>query len=227
MTLVDYPGRVAATVFTRGCSFRCGFCHNPELVLPGGFNPEMTPDEIWDFLMKRRGKLEGVCLTGGEPLLFADTKDFMHKLKELGFLVKLDSNGSFPDRLREVIDLGVVDYIAMDIKSPLPRYAEVALAEGRRPKVKLLEKNIQESIKLIMDSGIDYEFRTTVVKPILSVGDFPAIGKMIGGARRYYIQNFTRSKHVDETVNWQPFSDAEIESIRSIMQQYVKAVGIR
>jgi len=229
-TLVDYPGKVAATVFTRGCSFRCPFCHNPELVIPEKFLPEMPMAELREFFVKRQGKLEGVCITGGEPLLFSDTKDFLAELKNLGYAVKLDSNGSFPDRLEEIISLGLADYIAMDIKAPLAQYAKVSKfkahppAGGSNPKI---EELISRSIGLIMDSGIDYEFRTTICKPLHSVESFRGMGELIKGAKRYYIQNFVHSKHNDETLPMQAFSDEELEQGRLIMQEYVNEAFVR
>ncbi|MFA5926640.1 MAG: anaerobic ribonucleoside-triphosphate reductase activating protein [Patescibacteria group bacterium] len=221
-TLVDYPGKVAATVFTRGCTFRCPFCHNPELVLPEKFLPEMDLEEFFDFLKSRRGRLEAVCITGGEPMMFADIGEFIVRMKDLGYLVKLDTNGSFPDRLEAVIKEGAVDYIATDIKAPLKRYREVS-----RSLIQNLEEKVTRSIDLIMNSGIDYEFRTTIAKPLHSMGDFDGMGEMITGARLYFIQNFVQSKHNDEAMKMQPFSGEELEQAKLIMQRYVKEVGIR
>lgn len=276
VTLVDYPGKVAATIFTRGCSFRCGFCHNPELVLPEKFIPALDNEEIYKFLKSRVGKLEAVCITGGEPMLFSDIGKLIKRIKSIGLLVKLDTNGSFPDRLEKVIEEGNLDYIAMDIKGPLDKYKDIARPieslpqrgplSGRAPKGRgnlSLDKNtpinviptpfdslsslravsvegsfeskIVQSIKLIMDSGtcpersrrIDYEFRTTVVKPMLSVEDFQGIGQMIRGAKRYIIQNFVKSKHVLEEIKMSPFSDEELEAGKKIMEEYVSKVDIR
>ncbi len=221
-TLVDYPGKVAATVFSRGCSFCCPFCHNPELVIPERFLPVLPLDDFWQFLDKRRGKLEAVCITGGEPMLQADIVDFMKKIKEYGYLVKLDTNGSFPDRLEQAIKEKVCDYIATDIKSPIDRYREVT-----RSLAPDLEKKVLRSIKLIMASGIPYEFRTTFFKPLLSVDDIPAMGEMIKGAERYYIQNFVQSKHNDEELKMVPFGREEIEKTRLIMSQFVKKAEVR
>lgn len=221
-TLVDFPGKVAATVFTRGCSFRCPFCHNPELVLPEKFNPALSLDDFWSFLAKRQGKIEGVCITGGEPMMHHDIIDFMKKIKDSGFLVKLDTNGSFPDRLEQAIKEKAMDYIATDIKSPISRYREIS-----RSLIPDLEKKVLRSIDLIMNSGIAYEFRTTFFKPLLSLDDIPAMGEMINGAERYYIQNFVRSKHNDESLAMQPFSDSEITRVHTIMSQYVKEVRVR
>lgn len=219
LTLVDFPGHVAATVFTRGCSFRCGFCHNPELVLPEKFNPLLSESQIFDFLESRYGKLNGICITGGEPLFQPDCDKFISHLKALGFKVKLDTNGSFPERLEKIIKDGDVDYFAMDIKASAPKYKEVT-------KVEVVDK-IKKSIKLIMSSGIDYEFRTTVCHPLHDIADFEEIGEMIKGAERYFIQNYKKSKQVDEDESYQPFSDKELKEARKIMAGFVGEVGIR
>jgi len=219
-TLVDYPGKIAATVFTRGCSFRCPFCHNPELVVPEKFLPLISEDEILDFLESRIGKLQAVCITGGEPTLQKDLPEFIHKLKEMDYLVKLDSNGWNPEILEKNIKSEEIDYIAMDIKSSLEKYS---LTTGTKVNI----ENIQKSIKLIMESGIDYEFRTTVCHPLHEVADFEKIGEMISGAKRYFIQNFVKSKHVDEHENFESFSDIELKEAKEIMEKYIKEVKIR
>ena len=221
-TLVDYPGKVAATVFTRGCSFACPFCHNPELVISTRFNPRVPPEDFWSFLSGRQGKLEGVCITGGEPMLHPDIIDFMKKIKDMGYLVKLDTNGSFPDRLEQAIKERAMDYIATDIKSPISRYREIT-----RSLIPDLEERVTRSIGLIMSSSIPYEFRTTFFKPLLSVDDVPKMGEMIRGAEQYFIQNFVHSKHNDEELEMSPFGDEEIERTRVIMSQFVKKVGAR
>lgn len=219
-TLVDYPGKVAATIFTRGCSFRCGFCHNPELVLPEQFNPLIKEEEIFNFLNTRIGKLEAVCITGGEPTIQPDINEFIRKVKKMGFLVKLDTNGSRPERLKEAIDSGNVDYIAMDIKSSPSKYE---LTAG----VKVIMENVRKSIDIIMNSKIDYEFRTTVCHPLHEVKDFKEIGSLIQGAKRYYIQNFVESKQIDDKTRYEPFEDEELEEVKEIISKYVKEVNIR
>jgi pyruvate formate lyase activating enzyme len=202
LTLVDFPGQVAATVFARGCSFRCPFCHNPELVLPERYNPLLSEKQIFDFLESRFGKLNGICITGGEPTLQKDIDKFISHLSALGYLVKLDTNGSNPKMLKKIIKDGDVNYIAMDIKTTLEKYPEVVMTNNQYSTtnqistsndqldigklngrwtldVDNLRKNIQKSIKLIMSSGIDYEFRTTVCHPLHEVSDFEEIGKML------------------------------------------------
>lgn len=222
MTLVDFPGRVAATVFTRGCSFRCPFCHNPELVLPEKFNPIIPEEQIFTFLESRIDKLDGVCITGGEPLINNDIDRFISHLKAIGFAVKLDTNGSFPEKLKKIIKDGDIDYIAMDIKSPIDNYQSIAKSKIKDQKLKIMK-----SIRLIMDSGIDYEFRTTVVKPFHKIEDFEKIGELIKGAKRYFIQNFASSKQVDSRMKFEPFTDKELAAAKKIMKKYVKEVSIR
>lgn len=219
LTLVDFPGTVAATIFTRGCSFRCGFCHNPELVLPEKFNLLLPEQQIFDFLESRYGKLTGICITGGEPLFQSDCDKFISHVKALGFKVKLDTNGSFPERLEKIIKDGDVDYLAMDIKSSIPKYKDVT-------KVEVVDK-IKKSIKLIMASGIDYEFRTTVCHPLHNVADFEEMGQMIRDAKRYFIQNYKQTKQVDENKVYKSFSDKELKEAKKIMLKYVGEVGIR
>ena len=240
-TLVDYPGKVAATVFTRGCSFSCPFCHNPELVLPAKFIPLLDEKEIWAFFDKRLHQLQGVCFTGGEPTIQSDLPLFVAKLKSFGYKIKLDTNGSNPAMLGRLIDSGHIDYIAMDIKASPSKY--LATAGVKNPSVstrpsldgniknqndnsKLLN-NIKQSIGLIMESGIDYEFRTTVVHPIHEVSDFEEIGKLIRGAKKYYLQNFVQSKHIDESQKFTPLSDKELKDIKTIIKKYIDQVQIR
>ncbi len=185
-TLLDYPGHVACTVFTGGCNFCCPFCHNASLAVRAIEMPELSEDEFFNFLSKRRGILDGVCITGGEPLLQKDIIPFIERIHSLGFLVKLDTNGSYPEKLKEIISKGIVDYIAMDIKNSSKKYALTAGVDANL-------KEIFESINIIMNSGIHYEFRTTVVKELHAVDDIKEIAKLIQGAERYFLQNFNDS----------------------------------
>jgi pyruvate formate lyase activating enzyme len=219
-TLVDYPGKVAATVFTLGCSFRCHFCHNPELVLPEQFNKLIPEQEVLDFFANRVGKLEGVCITGGEPTIQKDIVEFMLKLKALGFAVKLDTNGTMPKVVRKILDAKAVDYFAMDIKGPAEKYAAITAKDNFLDAIK-------ESIQLIRESGIPYEFRTTIAKPLHEVKDFHGIGKLIKGSDKYFIQNFVLSKQVDDKMTLKPFSEAELNDGLKIISAYVKEVHIR
>jgi len=232
MTLVDYPGKVAATVFTRGCSFRCGFCHNPELVLPKEFNPLIPEEDFFRFLESRLGKIEAICITGGEPTIQNDIGKFISHIKALGFLVKLDSNGSMPEVLEEIIEEGDVDYIAMDIKAPLSKYQAVSnsnlkILKNQDTTEDILKKNIKRSINLIMNSGIDYEFRTTVNHPHHRPEDFKGIGELINGAKRYFIQNFVPSKQIDSKIKFKPFTRKELEESLKIIKKYINDSNIR
>ncbi len=185
-TLLDFPARVACTIFTAGCNFRCPFCHNASLVLGGNSDAFMPEEEIFCFLSKRKGILDGVCITGGEPLLQHDIIPFIMKIREMGFAVKLDTNGAFPQKLAEIIDFGIIDYIAMDIKNSPAKYAATA-GLSQAPD------GVFESIRIIMNSGIPYEFRTTVVKELHTEQDIIEICRLINGAQRYYLQCFKDS----------------------------------
>ncbi|MFZ2414608.1 MAG: anaerobic ribonucleoside-triphosphate reductase activating protein [Minisyncoccia bacterium] len=184
LTLIDYPGKIAATVFTIGCNFRCYYCHNPELVLPEKIKNTKTlsEEEVLNFLKERQGLLQGLCITGGEPTLDNGLLDFIKQVKALNFLVKLDTNGSNPEVLKKLLENKLLDYIAMDIKAPLAKYAMVAGVE--------IDLNyIQESIKLVRQSGLEYEFRTTIA-PGLTAQDILDIVPLIKGADNYYLQVF-------------------------------------
>ena len=187
LTLLDFPGHTACTVFTGGCNMRCPFCHNSPLVLAPTENEPFTEEEILSYLKKRSGILDGVAVTGGEPLLQGDIADFLEKVKAQGFLVKLDTNGSFPEKLNELIEKKLVDYIAMDIKNRPEKYA---LTVG----VKNFDiAPVEKSIEIIKNGGVDYEFRTTAVKEFHTVEDIAAAAEWISGAKRYFIQSFRDS----------------------------------
>ena len=188
LTLLDYPGRVACTVFTGGCNLRCPFCHNAGLVQTPMAHGS-AEGEVLDYLSKRKGILDGVCVTGGEPLLQPDLRAFLQRVKEMGYAVKLDTNGSMPGRLRDLLQTGLVDYVAMDVKSSPAGYSR---AVGSEVDVAVFE----ESMRLIQNSGIAHEFRTTAVKGIHTAQDFAAIGKWIGANDAYFIQGFVDSDHI-------------------------------
>lgn len=209
-SLLDFPEKIAAIVFTMGCDFRCGYCHNPELI-----NGEAKIEEVFEFLKTRQGKLDGVVITGGEPCLQKDLPEFIKQVKELGFAVKLDTNGSFPEMLEKV--LPDLDYVAMDIKAPLEKYSQIVNVDVDTSK-------ILKSIEVLKNSGVDYEFRTTVVKSQLSFEDFEKIGQLIQGAPRYYLQRFEASKILDKSLeNEKTYSTEEFERIIDILKSYVKA----
>ena len=184
MTLLDFPGRVACTVFLGGCDFRCPFCHNYELV-DGSAPPIMEDSELFAFLEKRRGLLDGVAITGGEPCLRPELPDFMRRIRDMGYGVKLDTNGTHPALLRTILEEGLADYVAMDIKNRPEKYAQTV----GLPAVDLAP--VRESVSLLMHGGIEYEFRTTVVDEFHEADDFEVIGAWIAGARHYFLQAFT------------------------------------
>lgn len=195
LTLIDFPGKVASTVFTVGCSFRCPFCHNPELVLNGKRHivNNKIENEFFEFLERRKGKLDGVCITGGEPTIQSDLIDFIGKIKKMGFSVKLDTNGSRPDVLRKIINGKLVDFIAMDIKNSPERYNET---NGTITDI----KRIKLSVDMIMNSKIPYEFRTTVVPGIHKEEDFDRVAQWIKGAESYYLQIYQETKILDQNL---------------------------
>ena len=184
MTLLDFPGHVACTVFLGGCDFRCPFCHNFELANASA-EPIMDDTEVIKFLEKRKGLLDGVAITGGEPCLNRELPDFIQKIRSLGFAVKVDTNGYHPDMLAEILNNSIADYVAMDIKNSPEKYAATCGVKS------IAMDKIKESISLLISSDIDYEFRTTAVEELHDVDDFRAIGTMIKGAKKYFIQCFT------------------------------------
>jgi len=210
LTLIDFPGKVAATVFTQGCDFRCGFCHNPELVLPHLFQEPLSPELVLDYLSDKREKLQGVVITGGEPTLQKGLVDFITRVKEMGFAVKLDTNGSHPEVLSTLLGLNLLDYIAMDIKTSLVKYAEVT-------GVACDTEKIQESIDLIIHSGIPYQLRTTLIKDYCSEEDLPYIQLLVEKADHYVLQAFTPSeKMIDPLLNHQDqYTKPEIEKLKA------------
>ncbi len=219
-TFIDYPEKIACIVFTQGCNFRCGYCHNPELF--ENKEPVLSVPAFFEFLNKRKGKLDGVVITGGEPTLHGkDLIEFIKEVKSLGFLVKLDTNGTHPDVLQELLNENLLDYIAMDIKAPLAKYKTITRTD-------IDTKIIKKSIDIIMNSGVDYEFRTTIVKSQLSVEDLRQIGELIQGAKRYYMQKFLATKILDETLmSEESYTDEEFKNLRTILEEYVDFVDYR
>lgn len=186
LTLLDYPGRTACTIFTGGCNFRCPFCHNASLVVDVNEGEKYEADEVLSFLKKRIGLLDGVCVTGGEPLLQKDIKEFLSEIKNMGYSIKLDTNGYSPEKLCEVLEENLVDFVAMDIKNSKEKYSQTAGID-----VDILK--IQKSVELIMQKAKQYEFRTTVVKELHNVNDIKDIAEWIKGASAYYLQSFVDS----------------------------------
>ena len=221
VTLIDYPGNVGATVFTQGCNFRCPYCHNPELVDPGQYGPLIPEEEVLSFLDKRRGKLDAVTVTGGEPTIQKDLDRFLGALKGMGYLVKVDTNGSNPDVLEILINRSLVDYLAMDIKGPLKKYGVIA-------SVKVDTSRIRRSIELITSSGIEHEFRTTVVRSQLAPQDLRSVAKLIAKARLYVLQPFVPTKTLDGSfLSAISYSPPELSTIRKNLEKDLISVVIR
>ena len=221
-SLLDYPDKISAIVFTQGCNFRCGYCHNPGLLQVNSKQDIYSVDVFFEFLKNRVGKLDGVVITGGEATLQKDLIPFMQEVKKLGFLIKLDTNGYRPDVVQDVINQGLVDYFAMDIKAPWDKYSFVT-------NVDIDTDKIVKSIDLIMKSNIPYEFRTTVMKSQLTYDDFEKIGELIKGADRYYLQKFEAKTEIfDENLKSEvTYLDDEFKEIINILKKYVKDVSLR
>lgn len=219
-TLLDYPEHVAATVFTGGCNFRCPFCHNAGLVLNFGTEETISEEEVLVHLKKRQGILEGVCITGGEPTLQKDLKEFIYKLKEMEYLVKLDTNGYQPQVLWNLIQEGLLDYVAMDIKASKENYGVAAgVADFDISR-------IEESVAILKSSSVAYEFRTTVVKGIHSIEEFEKIGHFLSGSRAYYLQQFRENENVI-IEGFSAFSKKEMEDMVVLCNKYIDKVCLR
>lgn len=218
-SFLDYPQKIACIVFTPACNFRCGYCHNPELNKETKAVIELS--EFFDFLKSRVGKLDGVVITGGEPTLQKNLYSFIKEIKDLGFCVKLDTNGSNPEILKKLVNDKLVDYVAMDIKASLDRYQEVTSS-------KINTENIKESINFLINGSVDYEFRTTVVKEQLKINDFEKISELIKGAKKYFLQKFVASKTLDEKfMTATTYTSEEFKAIEKIFENKVKSVQTR
>ena len=219
MTLLDYPGKIACTVFLPGCNLRCPYCHNSTLVIPEKLTEGFPQEALLDFLQKRQGKLDGVCVTGGEPTIHRDLPELIRKIKNLGFLIKLDTNGSNPGMLETLIREGLIDYVAMDIKNS-PEWYEKTCGG-----ISILEP-VRKSLELLKSGVVDYELRTTVCKPLHSAQTMENLGKWIQGARRYFIQNFEDSGDLVGT-GMSSFSQEELELLLKTVRAYVPEAHIR
>ncbi len=219
LTLLDYPGRTACTVFLAGCNFRCPFCHNFELVAKPAA-PLMTDDELLDYLQKRKGLLDGVAITGGEPLLRKELPELLRKIKTLGYAIKLDTNGSFPARLKALVEEGLIDYVAMDVKNTPARYGETV------GFLKLDLAAIEQSIEYLLTDAVDYEFRTTVIEQFHSEEEIETIGQWIKGAKRWFLQRFKPSELVPDGTLTAP-STQKMEELLKIAQKYIPAAELR
>ena len=231
MTLIDYPGQLAAIVFTKGCNFRCHFCYNPLLVWPDRETDEkkyektyspISEDEFFLFLESRKGRLDGVVITGGEPTMHHDLPEFIKKIRAWGYKIKLDTNGTNPEALIGLLKENLLDYIAMDLKAPYDKYENVT-------GVKINCQNLEKSVKIIIESGLPHEFRTTVVPGLLELSDFDKMGAAISGADAWYLQKFkSDTELVDRDLEKHaPFSDKEMEEMASVGKKYVKICEVR
>ena len=220
-SLVDYPSKIAAVVFTLGCNFRCPYCHNPNILTAVSTNRLFDEAAVFDFLKTRKGKLDAVVVSGGEPTLQKDLGNFFKKLKELGFLTKLDTNGSSPKILEYLIKEELLDYVAMDIKAPIEKYKEIA-------RINIDTNNILKSIEILKNSKIGYEFRTTTVKSQLSFEDFEKVGKMLCGTENYYLQKFKPDITLNpDFAKEKTYTDEEFLKIKTMLLKYIKNVHIR
>lgn len=220
LTLLDYPGKVACTVFFAGCNFRCPFCHNASLVTRIRPENEIPQKEVLDFLEKRRGILDGVCITGGEPLLAPELESFLEQIKGMGYLVKLDTNGSNGNRLKYLADKGLIDYVAMDIKNAPEKYGMTIGIEDYSTE------NIVQSARFLMTGQIPYEFRTTVVREFHKRDDFEKIGRWLEGAKHYYLQSFVDSGDLIQP-GLRAYTKDILEQALAIVRKYIPAAQLR
>lgn len=218
LTLLDFPGKMACTVFTGGCNFRCPFCHNASLVNDPLCYTSLA-DEVLEYLKKRKGILDGVCITGGEPLLQPDLEDYIKRIKALGYSVKLDTNGYLPDRLENLLKTGLIDYVAMDIKSSKDGYSKAA-------GIDIDIKKIEKSVELLKNGNIPFEFRTTVVKGIHSVNDFKNIAEWIKGTKKYFLQKYKDSGDILGD-GCDGFSESEMDEFLKTVKSVIPEAEIR
>lgn len=218
-TLLDYPGKVACTVFLAGCNFRCPYCQNAEIAFAQG-GEDIPPEELLAFLRRRRGILDGVCVTGGEPLVHTRIGELLRKIKALGYAVKLDTNGSFPARLKALCAEGLVDFVAMDIKHAPAQYARAAGVPADMDA-------IGESAAFLLGGSVPYELRTTVARGLHTAADMEEIGRWLRGAKRYYLQNFRPGDTLPPGCTLEPFSDEEMLALKRALAPFIPAVRIR
>ncbi len=222
-SLIDYPGKLCCVVFTQGCNFRCPYCYNRSLVLPEFYDEPLPEDAVMEFLRLRRGLLDAVVVSGGEPTLQEDLPEFLSSVRELGFLTKLDTNGSRPEVIGDLLDRGLLDYVAMDVKAPLKRYREVV-----REEVQV--ENVVRSVSLLMHAGVEYEFRTTLVRELLSGEDVLWIARnLIRGAKRYALQRFVVTDTLLDPAfrEYTTYTEEELEQLADRVREYVEEVVVR
>lgn len=226
LSMVDYPGKLAATVFTGGCDLRCPFCHNALLVTRLAESPVLTEDEVLDFLKRRRGLLDGVVLSGGEPLLQSGAADFLAAVRQLGFAVKLDTNGFHPQALAEILGRGLVDYVAMDIKNRREKYGDTCGIPGLDPAP------VEQSLRLLIGSGVDFELRTTLVRNFHTPEDLAAMGRWVAGffpagkTPRYFLQKFVDSGNLI-SAGCRGFDDREMAAMAETVRPFLPRVELR
>ncbi|KFO67387.1 hypothetical protein ER57_10900 [Smithella sp. SCADC] len=221
VSLIDYPGLICGIVFLQGCNFKCPYCHNPELVDPKLFKPGIRENEVLEFLNTRKGKLDAISITGGEPTIQEDLTSFIKQIKKMGFAVKLDTNGSQPKVIKNLLAEKLLDFIAMDIKAPLEKYKNIV-------NTQVNTESIKESIDLILKAKTPHEFRTTIVESQLEENDILEIGKLIAGASRYVLQKFVPSKTLDKKfLKEKSFSDEKLQKIKNSLEQQITSVTIR
>lgn len=221
-TLLDYPTKVACTVFTPGCNFRCPFCHNASLVVNTDLSDTVSIDYFFDYLKKRKGILDGVCITGGEPLIQKGIEEFITNIKSLGYCVKVDTNGSQPQTLYNLIKNGLVDYVAMDIKAPKTKYSAVCGLDNDD-----ILNNVCQSVDLLMQKTVDFEFRTTVVKELHTIDCFHEIGAWIKGADKYFLQQFKDSEDLLVNGQFSAYDEENMKKILEIVQTYIPNAQLR
>lgn len=226
-SLVDFPQKVAAVVFTQGCNFRCGYCHNPDLLeIKQICHPELvlgsfTKNDFLSFLKTRIGKLDGVVISGGEPTLQSGLYNFINEIKQMEFDVKLDTNGTNPKIVERLINANLLDYVAMDIKAPIEKYDLITCTKTNK-------NDVLKTIEILKRNSVNYEFRTTVIKSQLSFDDFEKIGHMIKGAKQYYLQKFVSSEILDRNlINETTYTDEEFKIICHKLEKYVEFVSVR
>lgn len=220
-SLIDYPKKVASVIFVSRCNFRCPYCHNPELVFDE-IKEDISPEEILAFLDKKKKWIDGVCITGGEPTLHKGLIEFAGEIKKKGLLVKIDTNGTNPSMLESLLKEKLVDYIAMDIKAPIEKYPAVI-------KTKFDEKAVRKSIGIVMNSGVGYEFRTTVVPGLFEEKDAEKIGKLLKGAEKFCLQQFRNNDKVLDAKmqDIQPYAPKKLKEFKKTLSEYIKKVEIR
>ena len=221
VSLIDFPGMICAVVFLQGCNFQCSYCHNPELVRPELFGPVIDEKKLLKFLEARRGKLDAVTITGGEPSLQKGLPAFVRKIRKKGFAVKLDANGSHPQILQALLKENLLDYVAMDVKGPWEKYEKIV-------NVKVEIEKIKESVINIIHSGIPHEFRTTIVKSQLNQKDILQIAANISGAQKYALQKFVPGKILEEKfLSEETYAEAELEGIKKCLEKQISFVIVR